>query len=154
MHIETRKVFVSEDGKSFDLEKDCVAHEQCLEIQKRRLDKIKFYSISHTPDLTEGRGYYGLTYLAVEDDYYHSEWALDFCFKNFGSALEFVMGVSPIPNWVLRETTKEKFLDYRNVSVGPGISKSGTAASIFLSNKGAYPNFPEPKQLSATGVKL
>lgn len=149
MKQETRSVYVAEDGKVFDSETECSAHEEVLTKEKLRLKKIKFYSISHSPDLTEGRGLFGCTYLAIEDDYYHNHYMLDYCKKNFGDSVQFVQGACPIPGWEFREITLEQFSKWQENEYNHLYGSRPKKVGVFLSDVGDYLDFPKAISKSA-----
>lgn len=70
--------------------------------------KYKYYNVSHSPDLIEGRGFDKKVILAIPHlgGYTNYAAALQYCMKNFGNPLEFVMGVEATPNWVITEIGK------------------------------------------------
>lgn len=157
MKEETRKVFVAEDGKPFDTEAACKVHEDYLTGRKMRLDKMRFFCVTHSPDLTEGRGWYGLTYVALEvtESYSkdHELWLRDFCFTQFGYAMQFVQGCAPMNGWHYSEITQGEFDQWpmRSTSVG---DYSHKAKAIFLSNCGDYPGLPPATTLKACHNKF
>lgn len=71
------------------------------------------FTIRHNPDLTEGRGFYNTSVVAVPKNYAEHATALKYCFDTFGSPLAFVMGSSPIPNWTIVKS--EKFDNFDNL---------------------------------------
>lgn len=104
----TRTVYEADDGTIFDSEADCNKHEAKV---AERAKRTTYWRVSHNPDLTEGRGHYGCTFLEV----YGPEWGLhelveDYCFRTYGRPVAFVQGCSPMRNWSLSKLTREQFL--------------------------------------------
>lgn len=144
---EMREMFIAKDGKAFDTCIDAEKHNDDLEIIKSRLKCIKFYKIKHDPDLTEGRGHYGLTFVALEvDDWRWEEWLCDFCFTQYGNAIQFVQGSAPVIGWSFEEITKEKFdqAEFEKTWVG---DYSYASKVLFLSHRYDLDGFPEAKSL-------
>lgn len=128
MKKETRAVFIADDGKIFDDEKDCQKYEEAI---KKREKKTSYWIVTHNPDLTEGRGYYGITFLEVYGPEHGAElWVRDFCFRKFGRPIAFVQGVSAIANWSLSKADREKFLQGGSTSVGDYAYKADTLRLI------------------------
>lgn len=85
-------VYVAFDDKKFTDKLECQAYE-------KELKSMQLWRVIHNPDCTEGRGYYGCTYLHTKGA--NIEEVEDFCFEHFGSKSAYVMGVSFIPSWRL-----------------------------------------------------
>lgn len=98
MKVESRKVFVSDDGKVFDTEAECLAHEQAERDKAKALEKLVVREITHGFDGTEGRGYFRTTYLVT--DATEAE-ILQFCFTNFGNPLSEWIGGRYYEAWRL-----------------------------------------------------
>ena len=144
MREEMRKVFVSEeDNRSFETQEECQKHIDGLNAIKDRLRNMKFYRVTHSPDLTEGRGYYGLTYIAIETKYDHENWFMDYCYTHFGKAIQMVQGCSPIAGWVFDYAIDvEEFLNWKEKVTSVG-DYTYSAKAHFISNNGDYPEFPK-----------
>lgn len=104
----TRKIYEAEDGKVFEDAAACQRYEAEI---KEREKRTSYWRVTHKPDLTEGRGYYGCTFLEV----YGPEWAQqelveDYCYRTHGRPVAFVQGVSPMRNWSVAKLTREQFL--------------------------------------------
>lgn len=84
-------------GKEFLDKSEAEKYEKELEKEL----SYTFFTVNHSPDLTEGRGYYKTTVLAVPKNYAAQATALQYCVDSLGKPLEFVMGVAPMPNWVI-----------------------------------------------------
>lgn len=76
-------IYIAKDGKEFTDKAACEKHE-------KKLDSQQLWSVTHNPDLSEGRGYYGRTYLHTESA--SLDEVDDFCFKKFGSKCVYVQG--------------------------------------------------------------
>lgn len=141
----TKEIFLSEDGKEFLSEDECKLYE---ENTLNRYKGIKYFYVFHSPDLTEGRGMYGKTFIAFENDcsYMANEYLNDWCFHLFGRAVEYVQGCSPIPNWSLHETTKEQWENRKNSKATVG-DYSYDSKEIFISNKGDLEGYPKSRPL-------
>jgi hypothetical protein len=142
MREEMRKVYVSEeDNKSFDTKEECQTHIDELNKNKERIKNMKFYAVNHTPDLTEGRGYYGLTFIAIETKYNHENWLLDYCFTHFGNAIQMIQGCSPTNGWSFREITFDDYTSWEHRSARVG-DYSYSAKAHFISNVDNFEDFP------------
>jgi hypothetical protein len=108
MKVKETKVYIADDGKTFTDEVDCILYEKKLEEERAN---TTYWQVVHTPDLTEGRGYYGLTFLKVKKVKYISMRKLveDFCYRTLGRPMAFVMGCSLMENWILTESTETDF---------------------------------------------
>ena len=131
-------VFISEDGKEF------LDQALCEKYEKEELGRwkdIRYFSVVHSADLTEGRGWSRITYMAAEGSYSSALYAELYCEKTFGSSIEFVQGVLPMHDWSLQEIDRTNFnlrqpgklRDYNRV-----------VAVVFLSNGTALEGLPEP----------
>lgn len=114
-HVKT--VYVSNDGNNFESEKECLAYEKQ---QEEKENNTSYWRVMYKPDLTEGRGYYGLAHLSVEYSGYvnHEILVKDYCFRTLGRILSFVQGVAEMEGWIIKRITKEKFLKDDYTSVG------------------------------------
>ena len=157
IRTEMRKVYIAEDDKSFDTIEACQKYNESLNLTNKRLSNIRCYMVSHSPDLTEGRGWYGVTYIAIECAYDHEYWLRDYCYNNFGNAVQMVQGRAPIIGWDYKSITIE---DYEYAK---GKAKVGDydyqAKKVFLSNAGELiinnmVPFPEAKPLTACHTKI
>jgi len=95
---------------------------------KKKLDKelsYKYYKVKHSPDLTEGRGYYKIDKIASPNTYCSLETVMQFCVKEYGMPLSFVQGVSPIPSWIINKgdkfETSEELEKFKDCDVKEGI---------------------------------
>jgi len=110
MKTVKQTVYKAEDGQIFEKQDECAKYEEVI---KKRKQATSYWAVFHNPDLTEGRGYSGLTLVECFFEGYTSVELLmqDWCYRTFGRPVEFVMGVAPIQNWGLREIDRDKFLD-------------------------------------------
>jgi hypothetical protein len=133
-------IYTAKDGKEFMDEDSCRQYE--LELSR----KFHYFHVVHSPDLCEGRGYYGLTFVAVEcDEYMAVSYVNDWCFKKFGSPVAYAQGVSPMPNWTVhRSTCNDYTATSRHIRVG---DYKYPAEHVLLSNGGTMPGYPEPEKL-------
>lgn len=127
------------EGKEFFNKSDAEEYEKQL---KKELD-YTYYTITHTPDLTEGRGYYKQTVIAVPDNYAQKATALKYCFDILGKPLVFVQGCCPTPNWILGDAIKfdsiSKLNKFKQQKVSEGIGdyrKMVEKKIIYLDSKG------------------
>lgn len=150
MNIKTKQIelYVADDGKEFLSKDEAIAYEN--EVLSRKKN-ICCFRISHNPDLTEGRGYAGLTYLFVEcNDPYHELMVLNWCITNFGSPLAFVQGVSRMPKWVIDELKNNScWPDIKNLGFGSiGDVKYPAKAVFYTANPIPLLGYPMPQWFS------
>jgi len=108
MKVTTQTTYTANDGKMFTDEKACLAYEAALAAIEKN---VTYHRVLHKPDTTEGRGWYGCTYLKVygpQGGYCLEELLHDYCFRTFGRPVQFVMGVAPIAGWILSTDTITK----------------------------------------------
>lgn len=116
MKVETRATYIADDGKSFETERECLAYE---EQQRERETLTTYWVVSSRPDLTEGRGWQERTYLEVYGITYPLQTAVeDWCYRNFGRPMAFVMGVAPMESWRLVKIDRNEFLKPAPASIG------------------------------------
>ena len=127
------------EGKEFINKEEAVKYEEQINNELQ----YTYFTISHSPDLTEGRGYYKTSTIAVPKNYAENATALKYCFDTFRTPLEFVMGCSPIANWILSEgkefQTLKKLCEFKNSKVSEGIGdyrKSVDRQITYLNAKG------------------
>lgn len=111
MKIEKKIVQVEKfvvDGKEFNTEKEA---EDYVKDVKRRLGRV-YCRVSIKPDLTEGRGYYDE--IIVSSHSYMAENAIyQFLVNKYGNPVSMVMGVSPMPTYIVGE--KKKFNNIKDL---------------------------------------
>ena len=118
MKKQVKEIFVADDGKIFESENDCLSHE---ETARREELMTTYFRVIHSPDLTEGRGHYGLTFLKIKNvNYLPCELAEDFCFRRFGRKVEFTQGCSLIYGWRIKKISKNEFEQDKTGSISVG----------------------------------
>ena len=120
MRKENKTVFIADDGEIFDNEKACVEHENMV---KEEAEKWSLWLVVHGPDLNEGRGHYGRTYVKAStkqhgNHYLAQKRVEDWCFRTIGRPVAFVQGVSVIENWEVYPLTPDEFANPREATVG------------------------------------
>lgn len=110
-------VYVADDGKVFSRQDECEKYEKEIE-RKEKL--TTYWRVTHKPDLTEGRGNYGLTMIEVYGDlsYCENVYINDYCYRTFGRPIAFVQGCSPTENWNVLKIDKNLFNSMTNTRVG------------------------------------
>lgn len=110
-------VYEADDGTRFNTEAECLAHEKAVEEKAKR---TTYWVVAHTPDLTEGRGFYGRMYIECygPEPYNAEMYMRDWCFRVFDRPIAFVMGVAATENWRLAPSTHKEFLAKRPAQVG------------------------------------
>lgn len=133
MRSEKRDVFVSDDGKVFETAEQCQSHERVLAAQKRRIEGLKVYTVTHGFDSTEGRGYYRTTYIITDATYAA---VLQFCFDRFGSPLQQWYGDGHYEAWHIHQrdfSANEALTKAKEPHSGVGLG-TGKVDVVFLSN--------------------
>jgi len=149
--VKTQTIYISDDGKEFTTEKECLAYEKAT---LSRLKNISYFTVRHGPDLTEGRGLYGLTFIAVETtDHLAYEYATNYCISKYGSCIAYVQGVVPTINWVLATCSEDvwKARKERYAKVGDYSYKSN---EVFLSYGEKIDGFPNPQSVDTCPVVI
>lgn len=109
------------DGKLFETESDCQLYENGLKEEEK---KTTYWFVRYGADLTEGRGLTASILLKV---YMHRDWypveglVRDYCARNFGREVDFVQGVQPTMNWIVKSVDKDevrKSVDILPLSLG------------------------------------
>lgn len=148
--IENTNVFYAEDGTRFLAENECVAYEKEKQKEINRLKCVKFFQVIHSPDLTEGRGWYGRLFIAAEDSYAagnQETYAAAAATTLYGNPLAFVQGVAEIPNWRICASSFGEFKDWKDKNIKVG-DYSYSASAIFISSKGEIAGWPSPVPIS------
>ena len=103
-----RTVYEAHDGKLFETAAECRKYE---ELAEQKAKQTTYWAITNRPDLTEGRGWYGLILVECYGPARHDAegYMLDYCFNNLGRPIAFVQGASPVRNWMLRPIEREYF---------------------------------------------
>jgi hypothetical protein len=117
MKTKTQKIYIAEDGKEFIDKVECEKHDSKLKEEEKT---VTFWQIVNQPDLTEGRGHYGLIYVKVKVGEYDSPliFLQDYCVRTFGRPIAFVQGCSPMTNWIITQSDKFKYYAGGKISVG------------------------------------
>jgi hypothetical protein len=118
--MKTKKstIYVAEDGKEFTILRDCELHEAMLKEEEKT---TSYWRVVYKPDLTEGRGFYGLMYVKISKIAPHEDpkvWLADYCFRTIGRPIAFIQGCSSINNWEIQQSTRELYLKGGKISVG------------------------------------
>lgn len=83
--------------------------------------KVKYFLVDYLSDLNEGRGFQETGLIMVEADKYHRDFAEHWCYKKFGSRIEFVMGAytssAITENWRVRTGYREHVEDFKLLAV-------------------------------------
>ncbi len=143
MKTENSTVYIADDGKRFATETECKNYEETVIKRKKSL---KFFYIVHGPDLTEGRGMYGLTYMAIESTYVPINAIMDYCFFTFGRPVAFVQGCAETDNWTVYPTDEAEFNKWPQKKMHVGDYKY-PAKVLFISNGEKLEGLPEPIKL-------
>ena len=125
MKTKTQKIYIADDGKEFTTQIECENYEAKLKEEEKT---TSYWKIVNLPDLTEGRGHYGLIYVKVRVGQYDSPKLMleDFCYRTFGRPVAFIQGCSPIENWYIQQIDKAKWLEGGEIKVGDYLYKSKT----------------------------
>lgn len=134
-----KTVYLAKDGKEF------LNKEECRKYEEEFLDKVSYFAISYNFDLTEGRGFQSLVYVAVVPSRNDSaavianKYAIDVLNKGV-FADQGCMGYGLQKTYSLHNSTKESFENNEGVNWGCN-SPHGT--QVFISEN-AIEGFPEP----------
>lgn len=154
MRTEKRDVFVADDGKVFETEAECQAHEREVAAQAKRIERLTVYVVTSGFDSTEGRGYHRTTYIVSDASF---PVVLEYCFDRYGHPLSGWYGDGYYEQWIIRSTTMsadEAIKRSKESHTGVGLS-NGAADLVFLSHKPIEHNdlpapvFPWPKAKKA-----
>lgn len=139
METKTKEiqVYIAKDGKEFINEEECLHYED--EVLKV-LDKMKFFYSYHSPDLTEGRGFYGETYFAIYDPTgLHQHRALEYLVSKYKQPIEYVQGCAAIINYSIpTEILKSVF------NAKAGTKESNKTITKILISPQRVEGFPKP----------
>lgn len=104
MKTKTTTTYITSDGREWTNEKEAYEHEEAIK-------GIKYFRIAHSPDLTEGRGYMRVSWIAVNALCKHEQFAEVYCEQAFGNKWVFVQGVCGsnciTPKWAISEPYDE-----------------------------------------------
>lgn len=98
MKTITKELYVSDDGKEFLTVEACVAHEKYVNYLNNKVFTV--YPVNHSFDATEGRGYYGLTYILLDDEFSIMD-VIEFCIKTYGEISRSWYGARTYKAWRL-----------------------------------------------------
>ena len=117
MKIETKQVYISDDGKTFPTEAECVAHEKVIADHRKN---TTYWVVRANADTTEGRGHNTLYLIEAYTPGWIEPrvWMEDWCYRNLGRKVDFVMGVSPIESWILYESDAKRYMSDLGASIG------------------------------------
>jgi len=95
----------------------------------------RYYTCSYKPDLTEGRGFTQRTHIQIQGrgSWIEEEQLKEYLYKRLGPKVAYVQGVSPTPNWELRESTEALFRQGRGITWG---GYDNPATRLVLENHG------------------
>lgn len=96
-----KTIYKTSDGKVFEDREEA-------EKWEKRYANVEFFPIYAKPDLTEGR--YGpqfVGFLMVDASWSRDLLAEHYCYRTYGSSVDFVQGAQPIRNWRVGESQKE-----------------------------------------------
>jgi hypothetical protein len=113
----TRTIYEADDGTIFDSAEACKSHEAAAVERERR---TTYWRVTHGPDLTEGRGWYGALIIEAYVTGYGPVNAMveDYCFRKFGRKVAFVQGCAPTENWRIVQIDKDKAAKDHEARVG------------------------------------
>lgn len=147
---ETVEVFIAADGARFMTAAECEAYEAAKLAHEKRVAGVTFWRLIHNPDLTEGRGHYGLLLIAV-DGYPHGHPANARALKAAtligGDPLQFVQGVSAIDGWMLVQADQAQW-DHRATQFIKVGDYPYYASALFLSDGPAIDGWPAPATMA------
>jgi len=112
-----KKIFVADDGKEFMTQIECENYEAKLKEEEKN---TSYWQIICNPDLTEGRGHYGLIFARIKVDGYTNPKLMlsDYCYRTIGRPVAFVQGCAPIANWHISEIDKFQYFSGGKTKVG------------------------------------
>lgn len=143
MRVEKRDIFVSVDEKVFDTESECVAHEQNLAAQARRIERLKVYTVRSSFDATEGRGYHQTSYVVTDQS---MAVIIEYCLDRFGRPLASWYGDGFYESWILYPTeftAQDAIRLSKEPHGGIALTKGGVDL-VFLSRESVdHPDLPK-----------
>jgi hypothetical protein len=132
------ETYETEDGRVFTDEKEAKKWEETLEQEKAT---TSYWSITHAPDLTEGRGYYGLTRVkvirALWNEHLFKGMLEDWCYKKFGPKVAFIQGVAPMQSWFLSEIDVKEYND-KNATASCGDNRIKATSIVIAFDREAF----------------
>lgn len=128
--ITSATIFKAFDGKVFTSEKECMEYERK---RKDYLNKLSFFEVRHTPDLTETGWFFKGSLIAVYSDKgLQYEIAFNYCIKRFGYLGPSVMGCRFQRHFSIKEID---FEDFNNGIMEVRFDEKRKVKQIFLSPK-------------------
>jgi len=111
----TKVIAIADDGKEFDSETECIVYEAK---QKEILKNTTYWRVVTSPDLTEGRGWYGTWYISIYNDTLSCDEMLlqDWLFRVKGRPIAFVQGVALIANYIYRKIDADEYFNNRTAT--------------------------------------
>ncbi|MAN65324.1 hypothetical protein [uncultured Hyphomonas sp.] len=103
MRMEKQNIFIADDGERFTDEADCIAHEKKTIEDKKRLEGLKVYTVAHSFDATEGRGYYGRTHILTDQEL---SIVIAYCIDRWGDILQPWYGTGYYEAWKLHSSSR------------------------------------------------
>jgi hypothetical protein len=104
MKIETKQVYISDDGKTFSSAAECEAHEAEQLKRKQALVNLRVWSVAHGFDATEGRGYFARTIIVTDAT---QPVLIQWCLDKFGPPLDSWYGNGFYECWDLHKTDRD-----------------------------------------------
>ena len=130
---KTTKIWIANDGREFLDGNECAAHETELE---RIVKQVSYWTIWHSPDTTEGRGFNACFEAKVTIDETWPEpteiYIQDYCERKYGAILTYVMGVQSTKAWSFAKSTKEQYCH----NLGLTNNRSPTVELNYVQGKG------------------
>ncbi|MGT2429289.1 hypothetical protein ACU4HD_12180 [Cupriavidus basilensis] len=146
MEAINKTIYRADDGQIFETEKACVEHEAKI---TARAKLTTYWRVSHSPDLTEGRGFQALTLVeCYGPEAWNAEMFMqDWCFRKLGRPVDFVQGVAPMPAWRVSAIDAAQFRTGAQSSIG-STRIDGNRLRLVLTGRPAALE-PDPEQVSA-----
>jgi len=123
MTKETVTMYRSDNGNLYQTEQLALSADKDYE---KMAKYTTFWLVEHSPDLIQGGGYGGRTFIkAFCDDYAIDtlSWMNDYCFKNFGDKIQYIQNAYPIVGWSFVQITQK---DWENPIDVPGLPRQNT----------------------------
>jgi predicted dithiol-disulfide oxidoreductase (DUF899 family) len=143
MKIETREVYVAEDGKIFHKEDECLAYEAELIKNRKALGKLKAYRINYAFEATEGRGHQKNDLIITDCSEME---LLHFCFETYGKILRPWYAGRYYPAWSYHKCESRAVDALASFNAANEAKpKFGKGRVFFLTDKGwHHTDLPEP----------
>ena len=146
MRVETKEVYIAEDGKQFATADECQAHERDLAEQAKRIAGLMVYRVAHHFDSTEGRGYFGGTIIVTDSGLAE---VIQYSLDRWGQPLSGWYGNGYYEVWRLSRDERDDALERALKDAGTRPPYSGTGHGIrdlvFLSSRSIeHDQLPDP----------